>query len=67
MGDPLLRDAVRRQPDREFDSLGFEELVNFGTGEGGVSPEIDWRRRYGIRALSIGLAVTVALALLLSL
>ena len=31
------------------------------------SPPLIWRRRYGIRALSIGLAVTVALALLLSL
>jgi hypothetical protein len=37
MGDPLLQDAVRRQPDRVFYPLGFEELVNFGTGEGGVS------------------------------
>lgn len=29
------------------------------------SPPLIWRRRHGIRALSIGTAVTVALALML--
>jgi hypothetical protein len=43
MADPLLQDAVRRQADRVFDPLGFEELVNVWTGETCVRPEINAR------------------------
>jgi hypothetical protein len=43
MADPLLQDAVRRQSDRVFDPLGFEELVNVWIGEPRVRPEIDAR------------------------
>src|SRR5262249_26749085 len=43
MAHPLLHNAVCRQPDRVFDPLGFEKLVNVWIGEGGVSPEIDAR------------------------
>src|SRR5262249_9498736 len=43
MANPLLQDAVRRQSDRVFDPLGFEELVNVWTSEGGVSTKVDAR------------------------
>src|SRR3954454_22912022 len=38
--DPLLQDLVGRQADRVACTLGFEELVSLGIGEGCVTPEI---------------------------
>ena len=43
MADPLLQNAVRRQSDRIFDPLGFEEVVNVWIGEARVSPKINAR------------------------
>ena len=39
----FLQDAVRRQSDRVFGPLGFEEVVNFWIGETCVRPKIDAR------------------------
>jgi hypothetical protein len=36
-----LQYAVRRQPDRVFDQLRFEELVDFWIGEARTSPQIN--------------------------
>src|SRR4051812_49194673 len=40
MSDLVLQDRVGRQADRVAGTLGFEEFVNLGIGEGGVTPEI---------------------------
>ena len=37
VADPVLQDAVRREPDRIVDPLGFEELVDIGIGKGGAA------------------------------
>ena len=41
IADPVLKDVVGRQPDRVFDPLSFEELVDFRHGEACIGPEID--------------------------
>ena len=41
VSDPVLQDAVGRQPDRVADALGFEELVDLGIGEGRVAAKIE--------------------------
>jgi len=41
VADPVLQDLVGRQPDRVFDPLRLQELVDFWHGEGCVRPEID--------------------------
>ena len=38
-----MQDAVRWQADRVFDPFGFEELVDIGIGEAGVSAKVDSR------------------------
>jgi hypothetical protein len=43
MADLLLQHAVGGKPDRMFDPLGFEKLVNFGVSETRVGSEIDAR------------------------
>ena len=43
IGDPVLQDLVRWQPDRIPDPLRFKKFVNLGIGKGGVSPKIDAR------------------------
>src|SRR6516165_6084269 len=40
IADPALQDAVGRQADRVAGSLGFEELIHLGIGEGRVASEI---------------------------
>ena len=40
MSDLVLQDRVGRQADRVACTLGFEELVYLGIGEGCVTPEI---------------------------
>src|SRR5215212_4792968 len=40
MSDLVLQDLVGRQADRVACTLGFEELVNLGIGEGCVTAEI---------------------------
>src|SRR3954463_9076476 len=40
MSDLVLQDVVGRQPDCVACTLGFEEFVNLGIGEGCVTPEI---------------------------
>ena len=41
MGDPVLQDAVGRQPDRVADALGLEKLVHLGIGEGRITTKIE--------------------------
>src|SRR5215472_5351247 len=43
VADPVLQDAVRREPDRILEPLGFEELVDIGIGKGGVGAKIEAR------------------------
>src|SRR6516225_9789410 len=43
VADPVLQDAVRREPDRILDPLGFEELVDIGIGKGGIGAEVEAR------------------------
>ena len=37
VADPVLQDAIGRQPDCVANALGFDELVNLGIGEGRVA------------------------------
>jgi hypothetical protein len=37
VSNPILQNAVTRQPDRIADALGFEELVHLGIGESHVA------------------------------
>jgi len=39
--DPVLQDLVGRQPDRVFDPLRLQELIDPWHGEGCVRPKID--------------------------
>jgi hypothetical protein len=41
VGDPLLQNPIGRQSDRVARTLGFEERVHLGVGEGGVAPEAE--------------------------
>ena len=41
ISDPVLQDPVHWQPDRVFDPLRFEKLVDLGHCKGRVSPEVD--------------------------
>ena len=41
IGDPVLQDVIGGQPDRVADTLGFEEFVHLGIGEGRIAPEIE--------------------------
>src|SRR5215468_7739839 len=41
VADPVLQDLVGGQPDRVFDVLSLQVLVDTRHGEGGISPEID--------------------------
>jgi len=43
MTDPFLQGAVGGKPDRVFDALGLEEVIDVGIGEAGVGAEIDAR------------------------
>src|SRR3954452_829920 len=40
ISDLILQDLVGRKPDRVAGTLGFEELVNLGIGEGCVTSKI---------------------------
>lgn len=48
VADPLLQDAVGGKPDRILDPPDFQILVDLGSGEGGVGPEVDPRDRVSI-------------------
>src|SRR5262249_39348425 len=41
IADPALQNLVGREPDRVFDPLRLQKLVDLGHCKGGVSPEID--------------------------
>src|SRR5262249_20681610 len=41
VANPTLQDLVGRQPDRIFDPLGFQELVDLGHREGCIGSKID--------------------------
>jgi hypothetical protein len=41
VSDPVLQNAVGREPDRVADALGFEELVHLGIGESRVAAKIE--------------------------
>ena len=41
VADPVLQDLVGGQPDRIFDPLSLQVLVDTRHGEGGIGPEID--------------------------
>ena len=43
VANPLLQDAVGGKPDRIFDALGLQVLLDIGIGEAGVGAEIDAR------------------------
>jgi len=40
IGDPVLQDVIGGHPDRVADTLGFEEFVHLGIGEGRIAPEV---------------------------
>ena len=40
VADPLLQDAVGRQPDRVLVAFGLQELVDLGVGKGGIGAEV---------------------------
>src|SRR5262249_43088857 len=41
VADPALQDLVGRKPDRIFDPLGFQKLVDLGHREGCICSKID--------------------------
>ena len=41
IADPVLQDAVGREPDRVADPLGFEELEDLWVGEDRITSEIE--------------------------
>src|ERR1700720_4016127 len=41
VANPTLQDLVGRQPDRVFDVLSLQVLVDARHGEGGIGPKID--------------------------
>ena len=48
VADPVLQDAIGWKPDRIFDPIGFQILVDIGIGEGGIGAEIETLEHFQI-------------------